>query len=363
MKSISIFNNKGGVGKTTLTFHLAHALASLGYKTLIIDLDPQCNLTIFGMDAERLHDIWTVEDKFIDDFAHSRDEVGHESFKEILSGVRSIHFLLKPTEDGTADLPSLPPPFKLREGLGLIPGRLTMHMYEDKIASRWSEIFQGDPLAIKTVTQIRSIAAQYSAAYGYDFVIIDTSPSLGVMNKVVISTTDSFMIPCAPDMFSLYGIRNIGKSLTQWKKQFDTVYMLLSDEKRKIFPEKFVQFVGYTIYNSKKYTGNNKWDLAQANYHYAIQIPDTIKKYIASELRSHLSDEMLQVPVGDKAIMHSHSTLPGMAQKYNVPIWDVPSQSLDADDRRTILGNRASYEQTKQNYSVFAKELVSRVSS
>lgn len=58
MKTISIFNNKGGVGKTTLTFHLAHALAEMGQRTLLIDLDPQCNLTILSMDAEKLHEIW-----------------------------------------------------------------------------------------------------------------------------------------------------------------------------------------------------------------------------------------------------------------------------------------------------------------
>ena len=68
LKTISIFNNKGGVGKTTLTFHLAHALAEMGYKTLLIDLDPQCNLTIYGMDQEQLHQIWKEEDPFIEDF-------------------------------------------------------------------------------------------------------------------------------------------------------------------------------------------------------------------------------------------------------------------------------------------------------
>jgi cellulose biosynthesis protein BcsQ len=49
---ISIFNNKGGVGKTTLTFHLAHALSELGHKVLAIDLDPQCNLSIYSLSVE-----------------------------------------------------------------------------------------------------------------------------------------------------------------------------------------------------------------------------------------------------------------------------------------------------------------------
>ena len=65
MKLISVFNNKGGVGKTTLKYHLACALAELGKKVLMLDLDPQCNLTIYGLDSESLHKIWQDEDGFI----------------------------------------------------------------------------------------------------------------------------------------------------------------------------------------------------------------------------------------------------------------------------------------------------------
>ncbi len=361
MRSISIFNNKGGVGKTTLTYHLAHALAEMGHRTLLIDLDPQCNLTIFAMDAEVLHNIWIVEDDFVDDFNQAREELGEVNYGKMVSQVRSIHFLLKPTEDGTADLPRLPRPYEIRRNLGLIPGRLTMHMYEDKIASRWSDVYQGDPLAIKTVTRIRALSEQYAEELEFEYVIIDISPSLGVLNKVAISTADCFIIPCAPDMFSLYGIRNIGKSLSLWKKQFNTIYHLLSDEKRKGFPADFVRFIGYTIYNARKYTGNNKWDLATANFNYAVRIPDTIMKYISSEIRSVLPDDLLQEPVGGMSIMHSHSTLPNMAQKYHCPIWSVPSSpGLDTGDRSTISGNRATYEAMQAKYHEFADDVMVR---
>ena len=105
MKSIAVFNNKGGVGKTTLTYQLGCALAELGYKTLLVDLDPQSNLTLFGLDPEKLHDIWQIEDAFIDDFVDARDQES-SNFENIASDVRSIHFLLKPTEDGADPPPS-----------------------------------------------------------------------------------------------------------------------------------------------------------------------------------------------------------------------------------------------------------------
>jgi cellulose biosynthesis protein BcsQ len=345
-----------------LTFHLGHALAALGIKTLIVDLDPQCNLTILGIDEERLHNIWQAEDNFIDDFQRARDMATPKEFEELISSPRSVHFLLKPAEDGTADIGSLAPPCSLANNLDLIPGRLTMHLYEDKIASRWSDVYQGDPLAVRTITKPRELAEVYARQYGYEIVIMDTSPSLGALNKVIISTTDGFLIPCMPDMFSLYGVRNIGNALAIWKKQFDTVFHLLSSEKRKSFPTNFVRLLGFTIYNARKYSGSKPWNLATAHYNYAMQIPEAIKRLVGSEIRAQLDDSMLAMPIGGTSVMHSHNTLPAMAQKYHMPIWMVPAcLTLEPEDAKTVRGNRDIYEATKNAYISFAKDLLKRM--
>jgi cellulose biosynthesis protein BcsQ len=361
LQSISVFNNKGGVGKTTLTFHLAHALAELGKRTLIVDLDPQCNLTIFALDDETIWDMWSAEDEYIDDFNSAREKDA-VAFELMLDQPRSIHFVLKPSEDGTAEMPRLPPLYELAKNLHLLPGRLTLHLYEDKIASRWSDVYQGDPLAIRTVTRARSIAEEYSKLHNYDVVIFDTSPSLGALNKAIISLVDGFVIPCNPDMFSVYGIRNIGNSLSIWKKQFETIFHLLSSEKRSYFPDDFVRFLGFTIYNARRYSGSNDWNLATAHYNFAQQIPSTVKSYIKKEIRSHLSTSQLESPIGGMSVMHSHSTLPSMAQKYHLPIWKVPSfAGLESADKSTIAGNRATYEGTREKYHAFAKDVLARL--
>lgn len=362
MKIISLFNNKGGVGKTTLAFHLSCALAEMNYKVLMIDLDPQCNISLCSIDEDKLEQIWKIEDDFIEDFENSRKKISEEQFSEINSKPRTIHYLLKPTEEGTGEHIQFPPPLKIRSNLDLIPGRLTLHKYEYKVSARWGEAYQGDPLAIRTITRIRTIALEYSKIHGYDYVIVDTSPSLGALNKIIISTADGFIIPCLPDMFSLYGIRNIGEALALWKHELDIIYKLISDDKRKFFPNKFVQFLGYTIYNARRYEGKTKWNLAVAHDNYAKQIPPTIEKYISKEVRTHLSDDMIKEPIGSTSVMHSHSTLVAMSQKYRSPIWEIPGlHLLDVRDKKTILGNRRRYEDTKDAYIEFTDDVKKRI--
>ncbi|MDT0508669.1 ParA family protein [Novosphingobium sp. MMS21-SN21R] len=365
MRILTIFNNKGGVGKTTLTFHLAYALAEAGKKVLMVDLDPQCNLTIYCLKEEEIADVWISEDDFIDDFKSAREALGVVGFEEITEKPRSVHFSLKPIEDGTAELGCLPPPIKMRKGLDLIPGRLTLHMFESKVAERFNAIYSGDPLAIRTATSIRTLAQAYAEKSGYDIVILDTSPSLGALNRNILSQADAFLIPGNPDLFSVYGIRNIGSAITQWKRQFESVFSLLSDSKRHAFPNRFVQFIGYTLYNAKRLQGSkttNKLGIAQAHFNYAKQIPKTIFEEIDPHDMVNIEKDRLRESIANGAVIHGHNTLPAMAQKYHLPMWMLPScDSLDGGDASTIRGNRQIYEETQRNYRKFALDVISRL--
>lgn len=360
---VTIFNNKGGVGKTTLTYHLAHALGELGKKVLLMDLDPQCNLTIFSLDMDQIHDIWAAEDVYIDDFAAARGNADPQDFANLLKTPRSIHFTLKPTEDGTAELDNLPPPIKLNDNVHLLPGRLTLHLFEAKIGERWAGIYQGDPLAVRTGTRVRKIAYDYAKEYDYDIIIFDTSPSLGALNRNLLTLTDGFIIPCSPDLFSVYGIRNIGNALDIWRKQFDTIFQLLSDSKRDQFPAKFVKLMGYTIYNAKRYDGLNDLQLAKAHYQYAEQIPSTIHGFISPENTLDF-DNYLTASMGENAVIHTHNTFPSMSQKYHLPMWLLPDcKELEQDHKSTIGGNQAKFRDTQQAYQKFAEDFLARIAA
>lgn len=371
MKIVAIFNNKGGVGKSTLCFHLGHALSEMGKKVLLIDLDPQCNLTICGIRENELEKIWEDEEKFIDDYG----EIKNTDVEDVLNHFHSIHFLLKATEEGVDELETYPKPINLGDNLDLIPGRLSIHKFENKIAERWSSIYQGDNLAIRTITNIRRICERYNETNKYDYILIDTSPSLGILNKIIISTVDGFFIPTQPDMFSLYGIKNIGKSLSLWRKEFDMLTKILPNNKTEKFPKKSVQFIGFTLYNAKKKdSGNNKYKLAQAHYTYALKIPETIKEFISKDnIPSSIKD--ISEPIGGVSIIHTHNTFPSISQLLKCPMWKIPEEynniknnvsnlkELFPDDvniTNTINGQNVTMRGTKDKYVEFANDFIRR---
>lgn len=360
MKIVSVFNNKGGVGKSTLSFHLAHALAEQGIKTLLVDLDPQSNLTLQCLPPEALEKMWREEDPFIEDF-QAAVEASKQPYSDFISTPRSIHCLLKPIEDGVYESFVLGAIHEMNDNLGLIPGRLSLHTYEDKLAKSWSDAFLGEPQALRLLSAIRALCLEAGKKHGYQVAIIDTSPSLGMMNRVIISTSTGFFVPCMPDMFSTFGLTNIGLALRTWRTQFETMYSLLSDKKRNSFPNHFVKFLGYTIFNSRRYAGQNEFDLATAHYNYAKKIPDIIQSRIPAESYSHLQGTDIFKPIGETAIMHSHNTFPAMAQKYRVPMWEVPNENLLAEDKSTISGNKGEYYATRDKYHAFATDLLSRL--
>ncbi|QXO15786.1 ParA family protein [Vibrio ostreae] len=287
-----------------------------------------------------------------------------DSFNHFHRKNHSIHYILKAVEDGLSDEEHLPSPVEISKNLALIPGRLTLHMFENKISKQWSEAFLGEPQALRTVTAIRKKCEQYADTFGYDIVLIDTSPSLSALNKIIISNADAFMIPCAPDMFSDYGIRNIGNALGAWKREFNTMYSLLTDSKRKYFPDNFVQLLGYTVYNAKRRSdASNELGIALAHYNYATKLPDTIRKYVPNTCFSNLDERLFRSSMGNNAVIYGHGTLPTMAQKYRVPMWSVPDQSDLGDDKSTIKGNQKMYYSTKEMYIELANDVLERLSS
>ncbi|MDM8515797.1 ParA family protein, partial [Desulfobacterales bacterium HSG16] len=92
------------------------------------------------------------------------------------------------------------------------------------------------------------------------------------------------------------------------------------------------------------------------------KIPEAIQTHINKEVSEHLTDELVARPIGKNAVMHTHNTLPNMAQKYKNPMWKLPDYNgLEPKDKSTISGNCDTYKKTEEKYMEFAKDFLERV--
>lgn len=192
MRTIAFFNNKGGVGKTSLVYHLAWMYADRGVPTLAVDLDPQANLTAMFLDEWQLADLWPDDE-------HPNTVYG--AIRPILRGV------------GDIAIPEVQLP---AEGLGLIAGDLGLSRFEDKLSDAWPRCHNRDESAFRTMTAFHRMI-QRGADWGAKLVLIDVGPNLGAINRSALIASDQVVLPLAPDLFSLQGLKNLGPALREWR--------------------------------------------------------------------------------------------------------------------------------------------------
>jgi chromosome partitioning protein len=195
VRTLAFFNNKGGVGKTTLVYHFAHMLAELGARVLIVDLDPQSNLTAMCLTEERLEELWP------DDVEHPQTVLG----------------CLRPIIRGLGDIgdPHIEP---LGERLGLVAGDLGLSTFEDKLSDAWPRAMDKDEAAFRTLSAFHRIARRAADAHQAHVVILDVGPNLGAINRAALLAAQHVVTPLAPDLFSLQGLRNLGPTLADWRR-------------------------------------------------------------------------------------------------------------------------------------------------
>ena len=189
MKTIAFFNNKGGVGKTSLVYHLAWMYEKLGVKVIAADLDPQANLTSMFLEEDRLEEVWP-------DGEHPRS---------ILGSVRPI---LK----GTGDIQ--PPSVEsITENLGLIIGDLGLSSFEGRLSDAWPRCNDGDEAAFRVISALFRIIYEAAEQHKSSLVLIDMGPNLGAINRAAMIAAQHIVVPLAPDLYSLQGLRNLGPTL------------------------------------------------------------------------------------------------------------------------------------------------------
>lgn len=125
-------------------------------------------------------------------------------FVDEAEGIRLVE--LTPTDD---------------ERLALLPGDLALSRFEDDLSSQWLECVDGKrprPFLVMSAfwTVLRSVADRHRA----DVVLVDVGPSLGAINRAALVASDHVVVPAAPDLFSLQGLRNLGPTLREWRDEW-----------------------------------------------------------------------------------------------------------------------------------------------
>lgn len=342
MKSICFFNNKGGVGKTTLLCNVSSYLATERHlRVLVVDADPQCNATQLILGEDRVQTLY----KFPERTRRSPRETHLTLFD-----------VLRPITIGESAIGA--PTELLDRGcnrfeVDLLPGHPQLALLEDRLSQAWLQLSGGDVGGARQTNWNTQLCAGLQRSY--DVVFFDVGPSLGALNRSVLLGTDYFVTPMGCDVFSLLGVTNIAQWLKTWFAHYERS---LDACKRAGFSSELTEFgvrteitdiarfIGYTVQQYiTKSTGGRRRPTARYE---AIKkkIPPTVQQHLGSFVANHVKTEKLELP----DVPHMYSLVP-LGQSTHCPI-----HRLTYSD-----GLNGAQPQQKDRYTAFIRELAEAI--
>ena len=273
IKTIAFFNNKGGVGKTTLACNFASWLSIKQHKKVIVlDCDPQANATQLSLTDEKWDEIYS-------DINRSYSQTILHVFQEIIAGNSNIQTDYKPQRAE-------------RFKYDILSAHPNLANVEDDLSSSWTQ-FGIKPGGTNRTIWLRKLCKSLEQDHEYDYAIIDMGPSLGALNRSIIIGCDTFITPVEPSLFSQYALLNIGTWVTDIIRRYNDVRTRIMDEPQTSnLIESLPQvlpitngWLGYTIqqYFVKKYKKEQK---IQSYEYYKAKIAEsseTLLKLLPSD--------------------------------------------------------------------------------
>lgn len=309
-RATCFFNNKGGVGKTTLVANLAAELSlNFSAKVLVIDADPQCNLTQYVLGEDVSLDIYSKDDP------------------------ASVYSVIRPLALGKGYNDKLPIRRSEDFGFDLIIGDPRLALQEDLLAQDWRDAKSGGMRGLRT-TFVFADVVRRAKKMSYDFIFFDMGPSLGAINRSILLAMDYFLVPMSIDIFSVWAIKNIGTTVSVWQKELKTGVSLAEDpqELQEIQVNTNLRFVGYVTQQHKERGGSEpdpsrkgatRKRIVQAYKDISEDFPDQIAKnfgalFSKSKIDPHLGN-----------IRHLGSLAP-KSQSQHLPMISVKGASYAA---------------------------------
>ena len=299
---LTFFNNKGGVGKTSLIYHLAWMYALMGKRVAAVDLDPQANLTSAFLEDKEMEEIWSD---------------GQPD--------TSVYKCVKPlTETGNI----LPPRLRrISSNLYLAPGDVSLANYEEFLSNEWPKSMDETNLyrPMKILSSLWQVMEMAAAQCHADLVLVDVGPNLGAINRSALIAADYVIIPLGADLFSLQGLKNLGPILFRWRKAWnkrlenwhdcgaDRQYPDLKLPLGRMAP------LGYLCQQHGIYQGK----LIKAYERWFNSIPALYRQYVLNQCGEAPAESRAD-PYCLGTVRHFRSLIP-MAQEHHKPIFCLTS--------------------------------------
>ncbi len=294
---LTFFNNKGGVGKTSLVFHLAWMMSEMGKQVVAIDIDPQANLTSAFLTEDLLEVIWDP------DVSEPRNATLYQCVKPL-------------TEVGDIREPQTQ---TINPRLHLVPGDLGLAGFEDLLSQEWpNALGSGNPYrSFRVLSSFWQVAQMAAAQHGADIVLADVGPNLSAINRSALIGTDHVVIPLAADLFSLQGLRNLGPSLRKWRadwtKRLDNWPQPAFELPRGAMKPQGYVLLQHTERLSRPGKAYKRW---------ADRIPSTYRENVLGQMQAPLIPEQ---DVDCLARLKHYRSLMPMAQEVRKPIFQLTS--------------------------------------
>jgi cellulose biosynthesis protein BcsQ len=343
-KIISMFNHKGGVSKTTTTFNLAWMLASKGKRVLMVDADPQCNLTgvVLGLNPE-----WPEDDEVAvepDDSESEEYGATQDSAADFWSTnfERTLFGALKPVFDSEPRV--LTPVDCLavdgRPGLFLLPGHLRFGEFEVSLGI--AQELAGSMMALRNLPgSIHYLLTQTAEELNIDYVLIDMSPSLGALNQNMVSISDLLIVPTSPDFFSIMALQSLARVLPRWGRwaQSAAANEVLREASYP-FPEPRLRLAGIVIQRYRLYrspTEDEPYGTPTGPFRAWIEKVETASEatFVPALSSAGLTlspsayEEAHMPPSLVLAQIQEFNSLLPKSQEFHVPVYELTDRQLD----------------------------------
>ena len=263
VQKISLFNHKGGVSKTTTTFNLGWMLADKGKKVIMVDADPQCDLT-----------------ELVLDFKGGDDEIEqlykHGDGRDLKSGLAPAF------ESRPVPLEAVKCfPVERQEGLLLLPGHIGLSEHE--VALGIAQELSGHLQTLQNLPgAIFALIERTAKMYEADYVLIDMNPSPSSVNQNLLMTSDFFVIPTSTDYPSMMAINSLVRIIPHWEKWSKRASSLeILQDAVYPFPAIKPKFLGTVIQNYRPRKGVP----ASASQAWIDKINETVSETLTPELR------------------------------------------------------------------------------